>query len=34
MKIAVEPELQTLREAISTQAATTVRPLANGVDRM
>jgi alkylation response protein AidB-like acyl-CoA dehydrogenase len=34
VKIAVEPELETLREAITAQALTTVRPIANGVDRM
>lgn len=33
MKIAVEPELQALREAITAQALTTVRPLADEVDR-
>uniref|UniRef100_UPI0035CC5EB3 acyl-CoA dehydrogenase family protein n=1 Tax=uncultured Mycobacterium sp. TaxID=171292 RepID=UPI0035CC5EB3 len=34
MKIAVEPELEALRESISAQALTTVRPLADQVDRM
>jgi alkylation response protein AidB-like acyl-CoA dehydrogenase len=34
MKITVEPELEALREAITSQAEITVRPLADGVDRM
>jgi alkylation response protein AidB-like acyl-CoA dehydrogenase len=34
MKIAVEPELEALREAITSQAEIAVRPLADGVDRM
>lgn len=33
MKIAVEPELETLREAIAAQALVRVRPLADDVDR-
>ena len=33
MRIAVEPELETLRDALSARATTSVRPLADHVDR-
>jgi len=33
MRIAVEPELEMLRDALSAQAMTSVRPLADQVDR-